>query len=127
VQELYAGRSYVKGYGKQQLLGCRFAPKGSTGAETLIDSLGIASVSNTAAGTWTVTLSDKTALVGMLIFGTFVDNLALLHEVKVFSYDVSAGTFVLKHRTAANDAATPLADSDVVDEIHLFVVAVRSS
>ena len=127
MQELFAGRNAVKGYGKQQLLSCRFAPKGSTGAETLIDTLGIASVTNTAAGTWTVALADKTALVGMIILGTFVDNLALLHEVKVFTYDVSAGTFVLKHRTAANDAATVMADSDVVDEIHLFVVAIRSS
>lgn len=127
MQELFAGRGVVKGYGKQQLCSCQFAPKGSTGLETLIHSMGIASVNNTAAGTWTVTLADKTALKGMVIMGAFVDDGALLHEVKVFTRDVAAGTFVLKHRTAANDAATVMADSNVVDEIDLIVIALRGS
>lgn len=120
------GHSLVKGYGQLVLSWARFVPAASPAAQVLGDQFGITSIVRTAAGTWTVTLSEKAP--GFIVIPGWVENDGTnLHVVNVESYDFTAGTFVMKHRTAAYGSLGSLAASDTIDEINLLVVGRKAT
>lgn len=103
---------------------CRFTPSGST-LQTLVEDYGVASVSRSNAGIWTVQLRD-TKILDLVVLPDYVENdTTHYHYPRADSYDLTAGTFVLTHKAVAfaSVASGPSA-SDTVDQMS-FVACYR--
>jgi hypothetical protein len=100
---------------------------GSTGAPTLADGLGIASVIRDEAGKYTVTLDDK--YTGLLFASCQFHALAKTQFCvgRVLSHTVtSTKTVVLEFRNLDDDA-TPALEELLADTEFTFLLALRNS
>jgi hypothetical protein len=115
------GVSLARCYGLQVMAWAEFVPAASPTTQVLVNAFGIVSIVRTAAGTWTVTLAEK--FPGFIAIPSCVENdTTNLHEMQISSEDYTAGTLVLRHRTAAIGSLGSLAVSDTVDKVKLLVL-----
>lgn len=127
MQELIA-QGDVRTYGYGSLVAwARFVPSGSTlqtiNNATGADSFGIKSITRNSAGNWTVALQDRPPNF-IVLTREIEDDTTTYHFVRLESLSLTAGTFVVTHKSVAfASVASGPAASDTVDGIQIFVFA----
>lgn len=94
---------FWKGHGYQNVIAfARFVPTAVNGAQVLTDAFGVLSVSRTAAGLYTVQLTERPAQGCTVLFQVQTTDV-LFHEAKVLSVANAGvdGTVTLSHRSVA--------------------------
>lgn len=110
----------AKSYGQLVAAFATFVPSGAA-TQTLTDAFGIKSIARSVAGRWVVTLAER--FPGFSVALTALDNdTTNLHDLRLESVDLTAGTFTFVHRTAAFGSLASLALSDTIDAIHITVL-----
>ncbi len=94
----------------------RWTPSGSA-AQTLTEACGVSGVARTGAGAYTISLVD-TKVKDLECFVSCIENdTTVMHQVRVESQDVTAGTVSVSHKvlTFASAASLVVVDGTITD------------
>jgi hypothetical protein len=95
----------------------RFTPAASPALQTLSEGKGVASVTRTGAGAWTVQLDDTKVKDLECFVGCIENDTTVMHQVRVESQSASAGTIAISHKalTFASAASLVVVDGTITD------------
>lgn len=95
----------------------RFTPAASPAAQTLTEAVGVASVTRTGAGAYTIQLKDTKVKDLECLVGCVENDTTVHHQVRVESQSASAGTVAISHKTLtfASAASLVVVDGTIAD------------